>query len=92
VFGADAREIQLDVPRVSSSPGDDVAENGGDLRIGQFVMGYLEQHATVAGRQKRPNSLGSNLVTAISLPLLAFQHPGSFVQIALGVVKIVMHQ
>ena len=44
MFGADAREIQLDGPRVSSSPGDDVAENGGDLRIGQFVTGYLEQH------------------------------------------------
>lgn len=44
MFGAEAREIQLDVPRVSASRSDDVAENGGDLRIGQFVTGYLEQH------------------------------------------------
>jgi hypothetical protein len=34
------------VPRVSSSPCDDVAENGGDLRIRQFLTGYLEQHVS----------------------------------------------
>ena len=44
MFGADAGEIQLDRPRVSSSPGDDVTENSGDLRIGQFATGYLEQN------------------------------------------------
>jgi hypothetical protein len=44
VFGADAGEMQLDVPGVSASPADDVAENRGDLRIEQFVTGYLEQH------------------------------------------------
>jgi hypothetical protein len=44
MFGADVREIQLDRPRLSTSPGEDVAENGSDLRIGQFVTGYLEQH------------------------------------------------
>jgi hypothetical protein len=40
----DASESQLDVTRVSSSPGYDVAENGRDLRVGQFVMGYLEHN------------------------------------------------
>jgi hypothetical protein len=44
MLGADGRELQLDVPRIPSSPSDDVPENGGDLRIGQFVIGYLEQH------------------------------------------------
>jgi hypothetical protein len=44
MFGADARKMQLNVPRKPSSPSEDVAENGGDLRIGRFVMGYLEQH------------------------------------------------
>jgi len=39
LFGADARETQLDAPERSSGPRDDIPPNGGDLRIGQFVMG-----------------------------------------------------
>jgi hypothetical protein len=44
VLSADGSELQLDMSGIPSSPGDDVPENGGDLRIGQFVMGYLEHH------------------------------------------------
>ena len=44
VLSAEGCELQLDLAGIPSSPGDDVTENGGDLRIGQFVMGYLEQH------------------------------------------------
>jgi hypothetical protein len=49
-FGADARKIQLKVPSVLSSPCDDVAENGGDLSIGQFRPGISNSmRGTVAG-------------------------------------------
>jgi hypothetical protein len=44
VFGADGSETQLYVPGEASSNGDDVPHDGGDLRIGKFTVGYLEQH------------------------------------------------
>jgi hypothetical protein len=44
VLSAECCELQLDMTRIPSSPGDDVTENGGNLRIRQFVMRYLEQH------------------------------------------------
>jgi hypothetical protein len=44
VLSAEGCELQLDMSGIPSGPGDDIPENGGDLRIGQFVMGYLEQH------------------------------------------------
>ena len=39
MFGAEGRETQLDVPRKASGSGDGLAENGGDLSVGQFVIG-----------------------------------------------------
>ena len=44
MLGADGRETQLDVPGKSPGPSDGVTKNGGDLRIRQFVTGYLEHH------------------------------------------------
>jgi hypothetical protein len=57
MFGADARETQLDVPGKSSGPGDDFPQNSGDLRVGQFVMGCLEQHGGMIAGQMQKNKI-----------------------------------
>jgi hypothetical protein len=44
VLSAEGCELQLDMSRIPSSPGDDVPKHGGDLGIRQFVMRYLEHH------------------------------------------------
>ncbi|HEV8060293.1 MAG TPA: hypothetical protein VGP68_10490 [Gemmataceae bacterium] len=55
MFGANAGETQLEAPRIPSDPGDGVTENGGDFRVGQFVVGYLERHG---GDDSRTGVLG----------------------------------
>jgi hypothetical protein len=44
VLSAKDRELQLDMARIPTGPGDDVPENGGDLGIRQFVMRYLDHN------------------------------------------------
>jgi hypothetical protein len=63
VLSADDRELQLDMSGIPSGPGDDVPESGGDFRIGQFVMGYVEDHDRTIARPPYENKKGTPITS-----------------------------
>ena len=67
VLCADACEAQPNVPGKSSGPGDDVSENCGDLRVGQFLMRYLERHEPNGGPTGREQDQNINGAAPLAL-------------------------